>query len=44
MKQKAALKPKSEKKLTLKEARAHSKKLIIKWASYSKNLNSSGVQ
>jgi len=33
LQKKAALKTKPEKTLTLKEARAHSKKLIRKWAS-----------
>jgi hypothetical protein len=33
LQKKAALKTKPEKTLTLKEAKAHSKKLIRKWAS-----------
>ena len=33
LQKKAALKTKPEKTLTIKEARAHSKKLIRKWAS-----------
>lgn len=33
LQKKAALKTRPEKTLTLKEARAHSKKLIRKWAS-----------
>lgn len=33
LQKKAALKSRPEKTLTLKEARAHSKKLIKKWAS-----------
>lgn len=33
LQKKAALKARPEKTLTLKEARAHSKKLIKKWAS-----------
>ena len=33
LQEKAALKSRPEKTLTIKEARAHSKKLIKKWAS-----------
>ena len=33
LQKKAALKTKSEKTLTIKEARAHTKKLIRKWAN-----------